>query len=109
MAQMTPIKYGGFWDVPRYILLRYRGKLLLLTSEFDEEIDEYPDEYLVHLLPETDGESLPPLTLNLLTETTRTQVGRIAIKDVVFDTTRRRELDASCLDDLLDQHEIASA
>jgi hypothetical protein len=109
MAQMTPFKYGSFWDVPRYILLRYRGKLLLLLSEFDEGLDEYPDDYLVHLLPETDGDSLPPLTLSVLTETPRTQIGSIVIKDVVFDPTRRQELDASCLDDLLDGYEINRA
>jgi hypothetical protein len=101
MVQMTPFKYGGYWDVPRYILLRYRGKLLLLLSEFDEELDEYPDEYLVYLFPGTDEDSLPPLTLNLLTETPKTQIGRIAIKDVVFDPTRRQELDASCFDGIL--------
>ena len=103
MPEMTPFKYGGFWDVPLYILLRYRGKLLLLLSEFDDELDEYPDDYLVYLLPERDGDSLPPLTLNLLTETTRRQIGSIAIKNVVFDSTNRKELDASCLDQLFNQ------
>lgn len=91
------------------MVLRHRGKLLLLLSEFDEELDEYPDEYLVYLLPETDGDSLPALTLKFFAETPRTLIGNIAIKNVVFDPTNRQTLDPSCLDDLLDQHEIASA
>ena len=51
VGQMIPFRYGGFWDVPRYILLRYRGKPLLLESPFDENLDEYPDDFAVYELP----------------------------------------------------------
>src|SRR5690348_9433930 len=29
LSEPIPFRYGGFWDVPRYLLLGYRGKTLL--------------------------------------------------------------------------------
>jgi hypothetical protein len=40
---MTSFRYVEFYDYPRYIVLNYRGKLVLLQSAFDEERDDYPD------------------------------------------------------------------
>ena len=51
MADMIPFRYGGFWDVPRYIVLRYRDGLLYVQSAFDEELDDYPDNYSVYKIP----------------------------------------------------------
>ncbi|WP_109487231.1 hypothetical protein [Occallatibacter savannae] len=97
MGQMIPFRYGGFWDVPRYILLRYRGKALLLESPFDEKLDEYPDDFTVYELPcatewsaETRGDWIPK-------ETRRTLIGYLPIGEVVFDPTMRERLDADCL------------
>jgi len=39
MTEMTPFKYGYFFDVPRCISVRYRGRRFLLQSAFDEELD----------------------------------------------------------------------
>ena len=51
ISAVIAFRYGSFWDVPRSILLRYRGKVLLLESHFDETLDEYPDHYTVYELP----------------------------------------------------------
>ena len=50
MAEMTPFTYGGFYDVPRCISLRYRGRRFLLQSAFDDDLDEYPTDYSVYLV-----------------------------------------------------------
>ena len=98
MGKMIPFRYGGFWDVPRYILLRYRGKALLLESPFDENLDEYPDDFAVYELPsetewsaETRGSWIPE-------GTQRTLIGHIPVSAVMFDSTMRKTLDADCID-----------
>lgn len=100
MSQMIPIGYGGFWDVPRFILLRYGGKALLLVSLFDENLDEYSDEYSVCELPnETDRSELPRGSW-IPDETPRSLVGRIPVSTVVFDPTKRNAINSACLDPL---------
>lgn len=100
MSEMIPFRYGGFWDVPRFILLRYRGKALLLESPFDESLDEYPDDYAVYELPDgTEWSELPEGSW-IRDETPRSLIGRIPIDKVAFDPTKRRALDPGCLDTL---------
>jgi hypothetical protein len=70
MAQMmTPFRCIEFYDVPRCIVVRYRGILLLLQSAFDEEIDEYPNTYLEYVLPKEAEESLTEGSWTFLEET----------------------------------------
>jgi hypothetical protein len=99
MAEMTSFQYGGFYDVPRCIALRYRERLLLLQSYFDEDLDEYPSNYKVYVLPES--------VENPLRADSRLFpcIGEIQISAVVFDSTKREELDAHCLDGLLAEYE----
>ncbi len=47
---MVPFRYVDYYDVPRTIALRYKGKLFLLQSAFDDKLDEYPDNYSVYEL-----------------------------------------------------------
>ena len=49
------IKYFSFWDVPRTFAFVRNGNVYLLTSEFDDELDEYPDEYEVFAVPAAQG------------------------------------------------------
>ena len=42
MAEMTPFDCGWFYDVPRCISLRYRGRRFLLQSAFDENLEITP-------------------------------------------------------------------
>jgi hypothetical protein len=98
MTQMTPFQYVEFYDVPRFIVLRYRGKLFLLQSAFDDDLDEYPDSYSVYVLPEWAKDSVRKGSWEFLSNTQMTCIGHIQVKDVVFDPTKRKELDASILD-----------
>ena len=103
MGEMIPFRYGGFWDVPRFILLRYRGKALLLESPFDESLDEYPDDYAVYVLPNGTEWSELPQGSWIRVETPRSLIGRIPIGEVAFDPTKRKALDSGRLDTLFAQ------
>jgi hypothetical protein len=99
---MIPFKYGGFWDVPRYIVLRYREQWLLLQNAFDDDLDEYPDCYSVYPLLEPVGNSVWNGSWDSLNLTPLACIGQIRIEDVIFDPSKRKELDASCLNALVD-------
>jgi hypothetical protein len=107
MAKMTPFRYGGYWDVPRYIIMRYRDRFLLLRSEFDKELDEYEANYTVFVLPESAGELVREGNWEFYNKTPMNEIGKIAVSAVVFDLTKRAELDASCLDELITKFEAA--
>jgi hypothetical protein len=49
IRNMVPFRYVEFCDVPKAIVLRYKAKLLLLDSPFDNQLDEYPDSYSVYM------------------------------------------------------------
>ena len=101
MAKMTPFQYGGFYDVPRCISLHYRGKRFLLQSAFDDDLDEYPSEYSVYVVPESADDSQLVCSPEFLSNTPMACIGQIPIDQVTFDLSKRKELDTSCLDRLL--------
>ncbi len=105
MAQMTPFRYGGFYDVPRYISLRYRGRRFVLQSPFDEDLDEYPSEYSVYIVPESADDSQPVCPPEFFLNTPTACIGHIQIDQVTFDPSNRKELDASILDSLIADQE----
>ena len=100
LAEIIPFRYGGFWDVPRPILLRYREMTLLLRSPFDKKIDEYPDVYSVYQVPDAISQSVLGGDWALLEGAELRLVGEIPISTVAFDPTKRRTLDSSCLEHL---------
>ena len=101
MAEVTSFKYGGFYDVPRCLSLRYRGRLFLLQSAFDEDLDEYPADYSIYIVPELSDNLRPVCSSEFLDTTPMACIGHIPIEQVVFDPSKREALDASCLDSLL--------
>lgn len=105
MAEMIPFQYGGFWDVPRYILLRLREQTLLLESPFDEDLDEYPDAYSVYQVPDAISELDLSRDWALLDRTQLRFIGEIPISAVEFDPTKRKTLDPTCLEGLFPVHE----
>lgn len=100
MAEMIPFQYGGFWDVPRGIVLRYRNTLLYLQSTFDDKLDDYPDNFSVYKLPASAEASVQQGSWDFLNSPEITNIGEVPIKQVVFDPSMRKELDPSCLDSL---------
>lgn len=102
---MTSFRYGGFYDVPRCLSFRYRGRRFLLHSAFDEELDEYSTDYSVYIIPESADHSLPVCSAECLNNTSMASIGKIPIDQVEFDSSKRKELDASILDTLVTDKE----
>lgn len=102
MAATTPFKYVDFYDVPRYILLKYRDRLFLLTSCFNEEMDDYEENYSIQILPSwVEQRIVTEKSWRVLEDVEAHVLGEVPVKDVVFDGTRRRTLDAAFLDGYL--------
>jgi hypothetical protein len=99
MNTWLPIKCRGFWDVPRVFLVHYDGSLLLFVSPFLEELDEYADSYGVYVLPEATEESLPSDWTTLIPRASHF-LGEIAVQNVTFDSTRRKQMRADLLEAL---------
>ena len=104
MSNMVSFEYSGFWDVPLGIFVMHWGKAFVLIREFDEDRDEYEDHYDVYVLPD----AVAPLTRgisenfwNAFTEKHLSPTGRVPIRLVKFDDTKRKELDPSFLDEFV--------
>ena len=101
MASRVKFAYRDFYDVPRMLVLRYRGLKLLMDSPFDGLSDEYSPVYSVYLLPAEVNEqeldswvALPHLATQ--------RIGEIPVDQVRFDPTKRVEIDTEAIDNLLD-------
>jgi hypothetical protein len=100
-TKMIPFVYGSFYDVPRTIVLRYNGRVLLLHSAFDEEADEYEPNYSVYALPESAEAALAEGSWKFMEEPGLSRMGEIAVQAVRFDSGRRKLMDAQVLDELI--------
>jgi len=97
---MVPFKYVDFYDVPRLIMFRYRNHLFLLASHFDEEKDDYEENYSIELLPSWVEQKIAESSWKVLEDDIGARLlGKIPVKDVVFDHTKRRALDPAFLDE----------
>jgi hypothetical protein len=97
---MTPFHYVEFYDVPRTIILLLRGNWVLLRSAFNEALDNYEGEYSVFRLPPS---FQPPRAGSKweFRESELVRVGSIPVRDVQFDPSRRRMLNAKALDEMI--------
>lgn len=100
---MVPFKYVDFYDVPRLILFRYRDRLFSLVSYFDDSKDDHDDDYIIELLPSWVEQRIAESSWKVLEEDIdgRRRVGRISVKSVIFDRTKRQTLDPTFLDEYL--------
>lgn len=95
----TPIKYMGFWDVPRIFIVQYQGQTLLFDSPFDEALDDYPDVYKVFLMPLLDDEALPEDWTTLRERATR-YFGEVPIARIHFNATNEYSINTAVIDEL---------
>jgi hypothetical protein len=98
---LIPITYGEFYDVPRMIRFQLGGQWYFLRSPFDEEQDDYIDSYDVYLLPfrsEEEFQANPNYWREL---NQASYLGRIPIREVGLDETRRRSIDADAMEQWL--------
>jgi hypothetical protein len=92
-------QYRDFYDVPRQLVVRHRGRTFLLDCRFDEARDEYDDEYEVFEFPDLapdlirDSPDLRRFASELL--------GRVEVGAVRFDTTLRSKVDLGSVPPIL--------
>jgi hypothetical protein len=96
----APIRYRELWDVPRMFLATYRGRTVLFDCPFDEATEDYADSYRVYLMPELSEADLAGSWAELPGRAVAF-LGEVSLAQVRFDSTRRKEVDASLLDELL--------
>ncbi len=106
MSSSAPILYSGFYDFPLALTVRWQGDLYVFVRDFDEDVDEYEDEYRVFLMPPLTDEEIRSSWLRIEHRATR-PVGKIAVKDVRFDATHRKEIDTAVLRALRAPREVA--
>jgi hypothetical protein len=82
---------------PRLIIVKYCDKLFLLGSYFDEALDDYDEEYTIEIVPQW-AEQRTESSWDFLKEIERRVVGIVAVKEVVFDKTKRQFLNPGFLD-----------
>jgi hypothetical protein len=90
----VPISYIGFWDVPFNICFEHAGtKYLLVRGEFDEELDEYPDDFTIACLSDSAAapRSNEPDDWNGIEEHAE-PIGAVSRHDLKFDPTHRNYL-----------------
>jgi hypothetical protein len=102
MQEYGPILLCGVLRRPPANRSPLRGKLPLLQSAFSDTLDEYPNVYSVYELPESTEPLLAAGSWRFLEQTALTSIGEIPINAVEFDSTKRKSMNASILDPLLD-------
>lgn len=101
MSAWAPITYRGFWDVPRIFLTRHNNQLFLFACAFSEELDDYPDEYAVFLMPPGLHEENLPTDWTTLRGMADRRLGEIPVARVAFDPTKRNQVDTAVLHELI--------
>jgi SAM-dependent methyltransferase len=89
MSTWKPIQYRQMHDVPRAIIVSMDHRLYYLNSRFLDDLDEYDDHYDVFAMGELSEPQLKGSWENL-EELATAKVGRIPVRDVRFDRTRRQ-------------------
>ena len=91
-----PIRYRDFHDVPRAFVVEHRGQLLFFDCPFDDALDDYPDHYSVIRLPPAASTLVSQASWTGLASE-GTVIGRIPVREVRFDPSRRAAIDAAVL------------
>jgi hypothetical protein len=95
---MVPFVYGGFWDVPRILIFWYGENLFLLSSYFDDDLDDYDPDYSIYVMPSWVGKSYAESGWQAIDQDAGKFIGKVQVRDVIFDSTMRQKLNPSFLD-----------
>ena len=95
----VPFEYRGFYDVPQSLIAIYNGRKYLFERLFDDDLDDYQDFYSVYDIGDIevrDGESI----WTKLQDSRRRFVYTILVKDIQFDSTKRKSINVSAFEKL---------
>jgi hypothetical protein len=91
--------YRGFYDVPQGLITTYNGRKYLFERLFDDNFDDYQNFYSVYDIGDIevgDGESI----WTKLEDSRRRFIYTIPVKDIQFDSTKRKSIHASAFEKL---------
>ena len=95
---LAKIFYSGFYDAPLAFVTSYENtQYLFWRGFFDEQLDNYPNEYQVFVLPNLSEEQINE-SWTLLPEKAVAYIGKVSMNQVAFDATRRQSIDTSTFD-----------
>ena len=89
MDSFSPIEYSAIWDIPRLFLISYLNKALLFDCCFDEDLDDYPNEFAVYLIPDSYNDNLKS-AYDYFIDKSPAIIGKIPVKEIKFDNTLRK-------------------
>ena len=99
-----PFRYVDFWDVPRVILVGFRDRMLLLQSAFNEELDDYDSNYSIYELSAEARSLAESGSWKFMERQDLKHLGEIPVNKVQFDSTNRKTLDSTALEDLVGRY-----
>ena len=109
-VRFTPFQYRDFYDIPHAILLEYRGKVWLLDNPFDSDLDEYPPDFQVYVMPDPVRRHLEPVPADQVEGESWYELpsqglllGAIPRNALRFDPSLRKCLDARVLDTFVEE------
>ena len=91
------IQYGDFYDFPRMFIVIDGGNRYLFDGSFEDQLDDYPAEFVVYLMPELTRDELAGSWAQFPQRALR-RLGRVPTREVTFDPTRRKTIDGAILD-----------
>lgn len=95
--QWLTITYRDFYDIPRAFVVENGGTLYFFDCPFDDNIDDYPDRFLVYKLSERMKDKLDTTSWAGLSSSSQL-VGTIPVNQVQFDASKRGSIRAAVFD-----------
>lgn len=96
-----PIVYSGYWDAPLAFVVAYNEKIYLFwRGHFNDELDDYPSIYKVSQIKDVSFAQVKE-NWTALADKEQVDVGEIDFRDVIFDPTKRKEIDALTIRELI--------
>ena len=95
---LSKILFSGFYDGPLAFVTNHENRQYLFwRGFFDEELDDFPSDYQVFVLPNLSDEVIKQ-SWALLPERTVSYVGRVHLNQVIFDPTKKLAIDIVTFD-----------
>src|SRR6266852_3678230 len=97
----TRILYSGFYDAPLAFVTTYENsQYLFWRGFFDDELDDYPSEYEVFILPNLSEKEIKE-SWPLLPKKAVAFIGKISMDRVMFDPTKRDSINVATFERLV--------
>ncbi len=93
----SAIQYRDFYDIPRAFVAERQGEWYFFDCPFDQDIDDYPDYFVVYRLARQLADRLEPMSWEALAGMGNL-VGRVPASAIEFDQSKRRYINDRVFD-----------